>query len=56
MVTFLLRFLSDDDGTTAIEYALLVAGVALAIIATVNTLGNNVLTQKFGAVNAALSQ
>jgi pilus assembly protein Flp/PilA len=32
----LLRFLKDNSGVTAIEYGLLAAGVAVAIIAAVN--------------------
>jgi pilus assembly protein Flp/PilA len=34
----LLRFLSDESGATAIEYGLIAAGIALAIIAVVNSL------------------
>lgn len=34
-----LRFLKDDSGATAIEYGLIAAGIAVAIIAIVNTLG-----------------
>jgi pilus assembly protein Flp/PilA len=34
------RFLADQSGTTAIEYALIAAGISLAIIATVNGLGS----------------
>ena len=32
---FLYRFLADQDGATAIEYALIAGGIALAVIATV---------------------
>jgi len=35
-------FLRDDDGATAIEYALIASGIAAAIIATVMTLGTSV--------------
>jgi pilus assembly protein Flp/PilA len=38
MHTF-LQFFSDDAGSTAIEYALIASGVALAILAAVNALG-----------------
>lgn len=31
----LLKFLSDESGATAIEYGLIAAGIALAIIAAV---------------------
>ena len=35
------KFLSDQSGATAIEYGLIAAGIALAIIAVVNGLGTN---------------
>ncbi len=35
-------FLIDQDGATAIEYSLIAAGIAAAIIATVNGLGASV--------------
>ena len=35
------RFLHDETGATAIEYCLIVAGVALAIIAVVNSIGGD---------------
>ena len=40
--TAVLRFLRSQDGATAIEYALIAAGVAAALVATINTLGGNV--------------
>jgi pilus assembly protein Flp/PilA len=49
----LLNFLSDETGATAIEYGLIAAGIALAIIAVVNGLGTNLSTQ-FNAVNTSL--
>jgi len=36
-------FLHDQQGATAIEYALIAAGVAAAIIVTVNALGVTVV-------------
>ena len=38
---FFLDFLRDESGATAIEYGLIAAGIALAIIAVVNGLGSN---------------
>lgn len=35
------RFIEDESGATAIEYGLIAAGIAVAIIATVNTLGTD---------------
>jgi pilus assembly protein Flp/PilA len=36
------RFLPDQAGATAIEYAILAAGIAGVLVATVNTLGGNI--------------
>ena len=36
------RFAHDENGATAIEYAMIAAGIAGAIIATVTTLGTTV--------------
>jgi pilus assembly protein Flp/PilA len=47
------RFLNDESGATAIEYALIAAGISLAIIAVVNGLGSN-LNAKFTSVNNSL--
>jgi len=48
----LYAFFRDESGATAIEYGLIAAGISVAIIAVVNTLGgqlsatfNNVSTQ-----------
>ena len=38
------RFVRDESGATAIEYGLIAAGIAVAIIAVVNTLGSNLNT------------
>ena len=48
-----LRFLSDQSGATAIEYGLIAAGIALAIIAVVNGLGTT-LNEKFTSINSSL--
>jgi pilus assembly protein Flp/PilA len=47
------RFLYDETGATAIEYGLIAAGIALAIIAAVNGLGSN-LNNVFTSVNSSL--
>jgi pilus assembly protein Flp/PilA len=47
------KFLSDESGATAIEYGLIAAGIALAIIAVVNGLGSN-LNEKFTSINTSL--
>ncbi len=47
------RFMKDESGATAIEYGLIAAGIALAIITIVNTLGTTVNT-KFTDINTSL--
>ena len=47
------RFLRDDSGATAIEYGLIAAGISIAIIAAVNSLGT-ALSGKFTTITTAL--
>lgn len=47
------RFLKDDSGATAIEYGLIAAGISVAIIAVVQTVGTN-LNSTFTSVSTAL--
>ena len=47
------EFCRDESGATAIEYGLIAAGIALAIIAVVNGLGSNLNTM-FNSVNSSL--
>jgi pilus assembly protein Flp/PilA len=42
MKTSLIRFWRGTSGATAIEYAMIAGGIALAIVATVTTLGSTV--------------
>jgi len=49
----LWKFLTDEQGVTAIEYGLLAAGISVAIIATVAALGTN-LNTTFSSVSSAL--
>ena len=53
MTTLVMRFLADDAGATAIEYGLIAAGIAVAIIATVQALGTN-LNSTFSSVSTAM--
>jgi pilus assembly protein Flp/PilA len=46
-------FWRDETGATAIEYALIAAGISLAIIAAVNGLGTTLNTM-FSSVNSSL--
>jgi pilus assembly protein Flp/PilA len=49
----LKKFWADQSGATAIEYGLIAAGIALAIIAAVNGLGST-LSGTFSSVNTSL--
>ena len=49
----LKNFLADESGATAIEYGLIAAGIALAIITVVNGLGSK-LNTKFGSISSSL--
>jgi pilus assembly protein Flp/PilA len=53
MKSILKSFFADESGATAIEYGLIAAGIALAIIAAVNGVGTS-LSDKFGDVSKAL--
>jgi len=53
MKKLLAGFLHDESAATAIEYGLIAAGIALAIIAAVNGLGTN-LNNTFTSVNTSL--
>jgi pilus assembly protein Flp/PilA len=46
-------FLGNDEGAAAIEYGLLAAGIAVAIIAVVAALGSN-LNTTFSTVSTSL--
>ncbi len=54
MINLVTRFLKDESGATAIEYGLIAAGIALAIIAAVNGLGTT-LNTKFGNINTSIN-
>ena len=47
------RFIRDESAATAIEYGLIAAGIAVAIIATVQALGTN-LNSTFSTVSTSL--
>ena len=53
MSKLVLRFVKDESGATAIEYGLIAAGIAVAIIAVVQGLGTN-LNTTFSTVSTAL--
>jgi pilus assembly protein Flp/PilA len=46
-------FLKNESGATAIEYGLIAAGIAVAIIPVIKGLGSNLKTT-FGSISSAL--
>jgi pilus assembly protein Flp/PilA len=48
-----VAFLRNESGATAIEYGLIAAGISIAIIAVVNTLGTT-LNGKFQSISTQL--
>ena len=48
------RLISCEDGATAIEYALIAAGIAIVILTAVNFLGGN-LTGTFETISCTLN-
>jgi pilus assembly protein Flp/PilA len=55
MKNLIARFVKDESGATAIEYGLIAAGISLAIIAIVNTLGTTLKT-KFTDINTSIGK
>ena len=53
MKKYLKDFIADESGATAIEYGLIAAGIALAIIAAVQGVGTK-LSTNFGKVSTSL--
>ncbi len=48
------RFLAEEGGTTAIEYALIASGISIAIATVALSLGSTLRDDYFGRVDAAL--
>jgi pilus assembly protein Flp/PilA len=49
----IVAFLKNESGATAIEYGLIAAGISIAIIAAVNTIGTT-LNTKFTSISTQL--
>lgn len=49
----IVRFVREEQGVTAIEYGLIAALIAVAIIVALQALGNS-LSSNFGEVSSAL--
>jgi pilus assembly protein Flp/PilA len=53
-MTSIKRFINDEPGATAIEYGLIAAGIAVAIITAVNAVGTD-LGSLFGRISGKLN-
>jgi pilus assembly protein Flp/PilA len=53
MKNLVSRFVKDESGATAIEYGLIAAGIAIAIITAVNGVGSK-LSSNFGTISTSL--
>ena len=53
MRSLLARFIRDEDASTAIEYAIIGAGLSILIVAGVNGIGVN-LSSRFSAMSTAI--
>ncbi|MBR0697116.1 Flp family type IVb pilin [Bradyrhizobium lablabi] len=53
MKAFVVKFFQDESGATAIEYGLIAAGIAIAIITAVNGVGT-ALNGTFGTISTSL--
>jgi pilus assembly protein Flp/PilA len=53
MMTFVHRFIRCESGATAVEYALIAAGIGVVIFVAINALGTVVHT-RFGAIHSTL--
>jgi pilus assembly protein Flp/PilA len=49
------RFIADTSGATAIEYALMAAGIGVAIMGTISSTGQAIKTTLWDAIVNALS-
>jgi pilus assembly protein Flp/PilA len=49
----IIRFLKDESAATSIEYGLIAAGIALAVIPVITGLGTKLKTS-FSAISSAL--
>jgi pilus assembly protein Flp/PilA len=53
MVSHIMRFIRNEDGATAIEYGLIAAGIAIAIITAVQGVGTK-LSGNFATISTSL--
>jgi pilus assembly protein Flp/PilA len=53
MRNLVLRFVNDPRGATAIEYALIAAGISIVIVVAVNSIGTS-LNSTFSSISSQL--
>ena len=53
MKSLIQSFIANESGATAIEYRLIAAGIAIAIITAVNSVGT-ALSTKFDSISTSL--
>ncbi len=53
MLTKVKAFILDEEGASAVEYGLLIAGIAVAVLAAIYGIGTS-LNTKFESVNSKL--
>ena len=53
MRQLVLKFIADQTGATAIEYALIATGISIVILASVNSIGTSV-SNKITPIGTAL--
>jgi len=53
MSRLLVRFGKDQSGATAIEYAIIAAGISIVIVAAVNSIGTS-LNSTFSSISSQL--
>jgi pilus assembly protein Flp/PilA len=53
MKSLIMKFFNDESGATAIEYGLIAAGIAIAIITAVQGVGGK-LNTTFGTISTSL--
>ena len=54
MKNLIVRFVKNESGATAIEYGLIAAGISVAIVAIVQTVGGDLVTT-FTKISTALA-
>lgn len=55
MRNFISRFIADETGATAVEYGLIAAGIALAIVVAVSGMGKT-LAKEFKSLGKSIKK